>query len=121
MIVCAQVHFDICKETGVKLDKEQWYEHAPKSVETSHEGKINTLGNQQVQTERASPRNTQHVECKNKSSTNSNRGKWNHLKIIQKITEPHTGKVRNKGTTENSHIAYCTLTSVSASVKVLNI
>jgi ABC-type polysaccharide/polyol phosphate transport system ATPase subunit len=58
---------------------------------------------------------------KNKSVANNNRGKWNHLKIIQTITEPHTGKVRNKGTTENSRIAYCTLTSVSANVKVLNI
>ena len=33
--VCAQLHFNICKETGVELDKKQWYEHVPKSVETS--------------------------------------------------------------------------------------
>jgi len=25
------------KETGVKLDKERWYEHTPKFVEKSHE------------------------------------------------------------------------------------
>jgi hypothetical protein len=31
--VCAELHFNICKETGVKLDKEQWYEHVLKSVE----------------------------------------------------------------------------------------
>jgi adenosylcobinamide amidohydrolase len=27
--VCAQLHFNICKETGVKLDKKHWYEHVP--------------------------------------------------------------------------------------------
>jgi hypothetical protein len=33
-----------------------------------------------------------HVECKNKSYTSNNRGKWNHLKITQKIPEQHNGK-----------------------------
>ena len=33
--VCAQLHFNICKETGVQLDKKHWYEHVPKPVETS--------------------------------------------------------------------------------------
>ena len=37
-------------------------------------------------------------------------GNWNHLKIIQKIPEQHTGKARNQGTTENSHIGHCTHT-----------
>jgi hypothetical protein len=27
--VCTQLHFSICKETGVKLDNELWYEHVP--------------------------------------------------------------------------------------------
>jgi hypothetical protein len=53
-----------------------------------------------------------------KIETRNNRGKWNHLKIIQKITEQHTRKVRNTGTTENSHIGHCTRTSESAKVKV---
>jgi len=34
-IVCAQLHFNICKETGAQVDKKHWYEHVPKSVETS--------------------------------------------------------------------------------------
>jgi hypothetical protein len=38
---------------GIKLDNEHWYEHVPKLVDTSHEGKITTLWNQQVQTDRA--------------------------------------------------------------------
>jgi len=38
--VCAQLHFNICKETGVHLDKKHWYEHVPKSVETSQGGKV---------------------------------------------------------------------------------
>ena len=40
----------MCKETGVKLDNEHWYDHiVPKSVETSHEGKATILWNQQQQ------------------------------------------------------------------------
>jgi hypothetical protein len=51
-IVCAQLHFNICKETGVQLDKKLWYEHVPKSVETSQEGKVTIMRHQQVQTDR---------------------------------------------------------------------
>jgi len=36
--VCAQLHFQICKETVVLLDKKHRYEHVPISVETSQEG-----------------------------------------------------------------------------------
>jgi hypothetical protein len=39
----------------IKLDDEQWYEHVPKLVETSHEGKVPILWNQQVQTDRTFP------------------------------------------------------------------
>jgi hypothetical protein len=38
--VCAQLHFNICKEIGVKLDNKNWYDHVPKSVATSYEGKV---------------------------------------------------------------------------------
>jgi hypothetical protein len=38
--VCTQMHFNICKELGVKLDSELWYEHVPKSVETSQVGRV---------------------------------------------------------------------------------
>ena len=51
------LHFNICKETGVKLDKKHWYEHVPKSVETSQGGKVTILWNQQVQTDRNIPNN----------------------------------------------------------------
>jgi len=34
------------------LDKKHWYEHVPKSVETSQGGKVTILWNQQVQTDR---------------------------------------------------------------------
>ena len=46
--VCAELHFNICKEIGVKLDNEQWYDHVPKSVETSLECKVPVLWNQKV-------------------------------------------------------------------------
>ena len=53
--VCAQLHFNICKKTGVQLDKKHWYEHVPKSVETRKGG--NHIVNQQVQTDRTIPNN----------------------------------------------------------------
>ena len=40
------------------------------------------------------------MECKHKSNANKNRGKWNHLKIIEKITGQHTGEARNQGNTK---------------------
>jgi hypothetical protein len=64
-------------------------------------------------------RNTAQVERKIKCDTSNNGGNWNHLKIIQKIPEQRTtGKARNRGTTENSHITHCTHTSESTNVKV---
>ena len=53
----AQLHFNICKETGVQLDKKRWYEHVPELVETSQAGKIAILWNQQVQTDGTIPNN----------------------------------------------------------------
>jgi len=50
--MCAQLHFNICKETRVQLDKKHWYEHVPKSVETGLRGNITILWNQQVQADR---------------------------------------------------------------------
>jgi hypothetical protein len=50
--VSAQLHFNIYKEIGIKLDYEHWYEHVPKSVETIQEGKIAVLWNQQLQTDK---------------------------------------------------------------------
>ena len=55
--VCAQLHFNICKETGVQLDKKHLCEHVRKSVETSKGGKVTILWNQQVQTDRIIPNN----------------------------------------------------------------
>jgi hypothetical protein len=55
--VCAQLHFNIRKETAVQLDKKHRYEHVPKSVETSQAGKVTVLWNQQVQTDRTVPNN----------------------------------------------------------------
>ena len=50
--VCAQLHFNICKEIGVTLGKKHWYQRVPKLVETSEEGRVTILWNQQVQTDR---------------------------------------------------------------------
>jgi len=32
--VCAQLHFNICKETSIKLGNEHWYKNALKSVKS---------------------------------------------------------------------------------------
>ena len=37
--------------------QKHWYEHVPKSVETSKGGKVTILRNQQVQTDRTIPNN----------------------------------------------------------------
>jgi len=47
---------------------------------------------------------TVQVERKHRSDTNSKRGNWNHLKIIQKIPQPHTGKAQNSRTTEMARL-----------------
>jgi hypothetical protein len=38
--VSAQIHFKICKELGVQLDKKHWDEHVPKSVVTTQGGTV---------------------------------------------------------------------------------
>ena len=55
--MCTQLHFNICKETGVQLDKKHRYEHVSKSVERSQGGKVTILWNQQVRTDRTIPSN----------------------------------------------------------------
>jgi hypothetical protein len=42
---------------GVQLDAKHWYEHVPKSVETSRVCKVTILWNQQIQTDRTIPCN----------------------------------------------------------------
>ena len=46
-------------------------------------------------------------------------GDWNHFKITQTMPEQHNGKA-HQGTTEKSHIGYCTHTAGSTDVKVEN-
>jgi hypothetical protein len=43
--VRTHLHFNTCKETGVKLDKKHWCKHVPKSVETSHKVEVTILWN----------------------------------------------------------------------------
>ena len=57
MVDSAQLHFNICKGTGGQLDTRHWYEHVPKSVETSQGGKVTILWYQQVQTDGTIPNN----------------------------------------------------------------
>ena len=59
--VCAQLHFNLWKETEVQLDKKHWYEHVPKPAETSQGGKVTILWYQKVQTDRIIPNNKQDI------------------------------------------------------------
>ena len=61
------------------------------------------------------------MEWKNESDNSNNGDIWSHVKIGLKIPEQNTGKARNLGTTENSHIGHCTYNVESANVKVQNI
>ena len=45
------------RKHGYNWTKKHWYEHVPKSVETSQGGKVTILWNQQVQTDRTIPNN----------------------------------------------------------------
>jgi len=66
--VCAQLHFSICKETGVQLDKKHWYELVPKSVETSQGGKVTILWNEQIQTDRTISNNKPDIIIRDKEN-----------------------------------------------------
>jgi hypothetical protein len=55
--VCAQLHFNICKEIVVKLDNKHWYDRVLKSVETIREGKVIILWIRQMRTDRTIPNN----------------------------------------------------------------
>ena len=57
--VGAQLHYNIYKENGVQLDTKHWYEHVPKSVETTQGGKVTILWNQHVRTDRTITNNKQ--------------------------------------------------------------
>jgi len=52
------------------IGQKHWYEHVPKSVETSQGGKVTILWIQQVQTDRTIPNNKQHIIiCVNEKGT----------------------------------------------------
>ena len=57
--VSAQIDFNIRKEIGVQLDKKHWYEHVPNSAVTNQGSKVIILWNQQVETDRTIPNNSQ--------------------------------------------------------------
>ena len=65
----AELHFNICKEIGVKLDNKQWYNRIPKSVKKSDEVKVTTLWNQHVRTDRTIPNNKLDIIHDNKKGT----------------------------------------------------
>ena len=68
--MCTELHFNICKETGAKLDSERRYDRVPNLVEISHEGKVIMLWNAHVQTDRTIPNNKpDSIICNNEKGT----------------------------------------------------
>jgi len=68
--VWAELHFNMCREMGVKLDNERRYEHAPKLLETGHESKVTILWKKQVQTDRTFRKNKPDITiCDNEKQT----------------------------------------------------
>ena len=68
--MCVELHCNICKETGAKLDSEHWYGRVPELVETSQEGKVIMLWNLPVQTDRTIPNNKpDSIICDNEKGT----------------------------------------------------
>jgi hypothetical protein len=60
---------------------------------------------------------TAHVECKNKSDTSNNGGKWNLLKIILKIPDKQTGRTRNADTAVLLGNAYVISKSINVQIR----
>lgn len=50
--VGTQVHFQLCKELGVKVGTEKWYQHQPERVMNSEDGKVTIIWDTQVRTDR---------------------------------------------------------------------
>jgi len=74
------------KEKGVSIDSELWYDYVPKSVETSHEGNVTLLWNQQAQTDRTTLINRRDIIMRDKDDAIS--GDRNMIKKeAQKITK----------------------------------
>ena len=65
MIECVHNYTSTYLRKRVKLDKKHWYEHVPKSVETSQGGKVTILWNQQVQTDRTIRNNKSYIIIRN--------------------------------------------------------
>lgn len=53
-----------------------------------------------------------------KCDTSNNTGNWKDLIFIHKVTEQHTWKARQQGSTENNQTGYSTHASQSAYIKV---
>jgi hypothetical protein len=68
--VCVLNYTSTCVRQQVKLDKQHWYQHVLKSADTSQEGKVPILWNQQVQTDRTTPNNKLNIIiCHNEKGT----------------------------------------------------
>ena len=96
-IVCAELHFNICKETGVKLDNKCWFQHIPKLIATRSEGKVTILWNQQVQANRTIPNNKHDIIIRdNQNGTYEYMVTDSAISGDRNVTKEETGNALNK-------------------------
>jgi hypothetical protein len=59
--VCAELHYNTCKEIGVQSENEQRYDPLPKLVERGDEGTVTIEWDQRVKTDTNVPVNKQNI------------------------------------------------------------
>lgn len=67
--VCAQLHFSLCKEYGIVVDSDKWYEHKPKSISATANGETTIIWNVPVRTDRTVNANKPDIILKRKNQT----------------------------------------------------
>ena len=66
-----QLHFNICKKIGAKLDSKHQCDFVPKKLEKNREGKVTILWKQQVQTDRTITNNKPDVTIRDSKQETS--------------------------------------------------
>jgi hypothetical protein len=64
-----QLHFNICKQTEVKVEKNKWYKHIPNTTESNQDNEVSILWNYQIMTDRTIPCNEADITLQDRKGT----------------------------------------------------
>ena len=67
--VCTQLHYSLCKEYGIEVDADKWYEHKPKNTATTRDGETTILWNFPIRTDRTVEANRPDIILRRKGQT----------------------------------------------------